>query len=225
MDYIKKQTRKHLIESIGEIWYHGSPDVREIEKSGGFTHKTFSVPYIKDIDGYYKVQNDLKIARQNGDDTEYHRLLDTVNTFKDNYVMGKPVFLSNDRGVANTYVNKPSFDYQNSEPKLLMVRVTTNSVVKINAPGDRFRFIDVNKVKRGFLASGTSEKDFDDLLPRLNFYQQSKEGIKTDMVAVLGHWLGYDCIDVIGVLDSYNGGSVKSTVRMVLNHEQIEIVK
>ena len=44
------------------------------------------------------------------------------------------------------------------------------------------------------------------------------------MVAAIGEWFGFDFIDVVGVLDSYEGGSTKSTVRMVFNPKDLKII-
>jgi len=49
------------------------------------------------------------------------------------------------------------------------------------------------------------------------------KGIKTDVIAAIGDWLGFECIDVVGVLDSYHGGNIKSTVRMVLDPTNLKI--
>ena len=56
-----------------------------------------------------------------------------------------------------------------------------------------------------------------------NYYISDNKGIQTDVIAAIGNYLGFDCIDVIGVLDSYHGGTVKSTVRMVLNPSNVRI--
>ena len=56
-----------------------------------------------------------------------------------------------------------------------------------------------------------------------NYYISDNKGIETDVIAAIGNWLDFDCIDVVGVLDSYHGGTVKSTVRMVLDPTNVKI--
>jgi hypothetical protein len=116
-------------------------------------------------------------------------------------------------------------DYQNAEEKVLQVSVNTNKGVTIVATGDRFRFIDLGKVRLGFIRAGVSEQDFDDVFNKFNWHTRDKSKIKTDSIAIIGEYFGFDYIDVLGVLDSYNGGSTKSTVRMVFNPKDITIIK
>jgi hypothetical protein len=56
-----------------------------------------------------------------------------------------------------------------------------------------------------------------------NFYVKDNTGIKTDTIAAIADYLGFDCVDVMGVLDSYEGGTLKSTVRIVLSPEKLKI--
>ena len=149
-----------------------------------------------------------------------------VPKLKSTFKMRKPIFVTDDASVAKTYANpNRSMDYQNSVEKVLKLRVKEGRGVKIVATGDRFRFIDVDKVKRGFLSAGVNEAEFEEVVNKFTFYLSNKKGIKTDMVAAIGEWFKFDYIDVVGVLDSYEGGTRKSTVRMVFNPSDIEIIK
>jgi hypothetical protein len=225
MDKIKYKLRSFLLEHSGEVWYHGTPDVREIEKEGGFTQRTNSVEYVTDPDKYNEVQDKLLQARTNGDDDLYHALIKMVPELKERYTINKPIFLTNKRNVANTYADpRRAFDYQNAVEKVLKVSVNTNKGVTVNASGDRFRFIGVEKVKRGFLNAGVDEETFDKVHRQFNFVSL-KKGIKTDVLGAMAQYLGFDYVDVIGVLDSYDGGSVKSTVRMVFNPQDLSVIK
>lgn len=207
-----------------KYWYHGTPDVRELEKKG-FISRNQTVDYIKNLEGYYSIQTKIKQARENGDEDLYFNLLDQVKNFKEKYKFRKPVFLTNVYNVAKTYANpKRALDYQNATEKVLKVVLDEGSLVTINATGDRFRFISIDKVKKGFINSGISSDKINEMIEKLTFYQQDKLKIKTDSIAVLGEWFGFDYIDVIGVLDSYEGGSIKSTVRMVFDTSKIKIV-
>lgn len=225
-----KNIKTTFIEYLNEknvnnkSWYHGTPDGREIEKEGGFSDKTMSVKYITDIDAYNNLLIDIQNSRENSDMNLYHKLLNKVDKYKKDFVYKKPLFLTDNYSVAKTYANpNRAFDYQNAIEKVYEVDVNNCSkVVEIIATGDRFRFISIDKVKRGFMNSGISENEIDKLISMFNYYISDK-GIKTDVIAAIGNWLGFDCIDVIGVLDSYQGGNVKSTVRMVLNPSNVKL--
>lgn len=225
--FIKKILKESLNEMANnDIWYHGTPDVRGLEKEGGFSDRSLTIDYISDLGQYSEIQKKLKIARESGNEDEYWKYLDMVPKLKKKYELRKPIFLTNDVTIARTYADpKRSFDYQNSVEKVVKVSVQPGKVVKIVATGDRFRFIDVSKVKRGFVNAGISEAEFDEVLNKFTFYQKNKKGIKTDTIAVIGEWFGFDYIDVIGVLDAYEGGSKQSTVRMVYDPNSIKIIK
>ena len=210
--------------TLNENWYHGTPDSRELDKKG-FTKRTTSVDYIDDIQKYRKTQEQMRMARENDDMETYHELLDKIGDFKKTYTYQTPIFLSDKLNVAKTYADpQRAFDYQNATQKVYKVDVDCDKVVKIIATGDRFRFISVEKVKNGFINAGVSEDKIDELINKFNYYVQNNKGIKTDVIAAIGSYLGFDCIDVVGVLDSYHGGRIRSTVRMVLDHKLIRIV-
>jgi len=223
---IRRLLKENLLKEGVEIWYHGTPDVRGLEKDGGFTERTLDAEYIDDMEAYHKIQAGLKVAREGGDDNEYHRLLDMVPKLKKTFTIRKPIFITDKYNVAKTYADASrSFDYQNAEEKVLKVSVKGGRGATIVATGDRFRFIDLGKVKRGFLGAGVSDSDFDDVFNKFNFHMRDKTKIKTDSIAIIGEYFGFDYIDVVGVLDSYEGGSTKSIVRMVFNPSDIQIIK
>jgi hypothetical protein len=222
----KSQLKEVAINEVVDVWYHGTPDVRGLEADGGFSKRTLDAQYIDDMEVYHKIQTGLKTARESGDDNEYHRLLDMVPKLKKTFTIRKPIFVTDKYNVAKTYADASrSFDYQNAEEKVLQVRVNSGKGVTITATGDRFRFIDLGKVKRGFIAAGVSDADFDAVFDKFNFNMRDKTKIKTDSIAIIGEYFGFDYIDVVGVLDSYEGGSTKSTVRMVFNPKDIAIIK
>ena len=209
---------------MNESWYHGTPDAREVEKNGGFVNRTMVADYVTSPDELKQHQEKMTTARESGDMDEYHKLLDMVSGFKKDFTYKKPIFLSDKYSVAKTYADpQRAFDYQNSIPKTYEVDVDCNKIVKIVATGDRFRFISIDKVKKGFINSGVSEQEIDKLISMFNYYVSKNKGIKTDVIAAIGNYLEFDCIDVIGVLDSYHGGTIKSTVRMVLDSSNVKI--
>lgn len=222
-----KNIQEFLTEQVSssKIWYHGSPDVRELEKTG-FVNSTKSVSYISDIDGFNRHQEEMNTARENGDMKKYHELLNTIDKYKKNFVYNKPVFLSDKYSIAKTYaVPERAFDYQNSVEKVLEVETTCKRIATIVAFNDRFRFVSIYKVKQGFINSGISEEEIEKLILMFNYYIPGNKGIQTDVIAAIGNYLGFDCIDVVGVLDSYHGGTEKSTVRMILDSTDIKIIK
>lgn len=225
---IREFVRNIIQNQISEQnnWFHGTPDSREVEKQGGFQHRTLTVDYVKDIEGLNQLQQKMKDARTQGDEDLYFELLDQVPSFKETYSYPKPIFLTNEYLVAKTYADpKRAFDYQNAEEKVYKIDVDCSNIVQINAFGDRFRFINPEKVKKGFYNAGVPEKEIEELIQMFNYYIQDNKGIQTDVIAAIGNWLNFDCIDVVGVLDSYEGGSIKSTVRMILDPTKVNIKK
>lgn len=228
-EIIKTTIKEYLNEQqkiLREGWYHGTPDAREIEKEGGFTNKTMKVDYINDPEEFKNIQQKMNIAKKEGDEDLYWKLLDTVPGYKEDYTYKKPLFLTDKYSVAKTYADpQRSFDYQNAIEKIYEVDVDCNKIAKIIATGDTFRFLSIDKVKRGFINSGVPEEEINKLISMFNYYIPDNKGIKTDVIAAIGNWLDFDCIDIIGVLDSYYGGNIKSTVRMVLDPGKVKIKK
>lgn len=224
---IKQRLRQYLTEGVKpEIWYHGTPDVTALEKEGGFTHREIDVEYINDIQGFNELQDEIQKRYSLGDEKGYHELLDKVDSFKEHYRFRKPIFLTNDYTVAKSYADPHrAFNYQDAKEKVLQVEVNVGRNVKIAAHGDRFRFIDLDKVRNGFIAAGIQPEKFDEVVSKINFYLKDKTKMKTDMIATIAEWFKIDTVDVVGVLDSYNGGSVQSTVRMVFDSKNVRIVK
>jgi len=205
------------------IWYHGTPDGRGIVKDG-FSQNTKSVEYLKDIEGYKDIMNQLEQARIDGKD-KYFEILDKISDFKDNFTFNKPIFLSNNYRVASTYATeKRAFDYQESIPKVFKMGIKNEGkVLTIYAHNKRFRFIDSDFIKKGLMDGGISSEKAEETISKFNFFSR-KDGISTDTIGAIATYLGFDTVDVVGVLDSYHGGTVKSTVRMVFDSKNIEIL-
>lgn len=226
---LKQRIRSIVIEclleqTINESWYHGTYDSREIEQLGGFNKRTIVVDYISDPDKFNLIQSKLTEYLNSGNNKLYDQYLIKSRELRKECKYNKPIFLSDNYSVAKTYANsKRAFDYQNSIEKVFEVDVNCSNVVKISAYGERFAFINVDYVKRGFINAGVSEEEINRLISMFNYYYKDKSGIRTDAIGAIGSWLGFDCIDVLGVLDSYHGGSVKSTVRMVLDPSNVKI--
>lgn len=212
-----------LTESISQIWYHGTPDLKTIEN--GFSDRFISVKYIKDIDKYKDIQANLKIARESGDDKLYHQLIDTVKDCMDTFSMKKPIFLTDVFNVAKTYADpRRSVDYQNAIEGVVKVISVPGKNLIISAYGERFRMIPIKYLKQSLITNGIPEDEIDDLIFSFQWYTQG-DGIKTDVIAVIAQHLGFDTVDVKGVLDSYEGGTTKSIVRMVFDARTLKINK
>jgi hypothetical protein len=208
-------------ELIKEAWYHGTPDNRSVEKDG-FIQKYKTISYIENIELFNNLQKKASKIRNSNED-EYFKILNQLGNLKQELKYPAPLFLSNVYSVAKSYADsKRAFDYQNSVEHTYKVKVTCNKVATIFAVGKRFRFIPISNVVNGFISSGTDQKETEKLIAQFNYY--TKNGIKTDVIAAIGYKLGFDCIDVKGVLDSYHGGTIKSDIRMVLDVSKVEII-
>lgn len=224
---LREFIKKALHESVNnkKIWYHGTADSRNLEAAGGFHDKITSVEYVENPDEYFKHLANLQSARTEGNEKTYFQLLDKTSEYLKRFSYNSPVFLTDVHSVAKTYANpKRAFDYQGAIEKVYQVEVECNNVVTIIATGDRFRFIGIDKVKSGFINAGVPENTINRLIEMFNYTVSDNKGIKTDTIAAIGKWLNFDCIDVVGVLDSYQGGTTKSTVRMVLNPSKIKLL-
>jgi len=83
-------------------WYHGTPDVRDVDKVGSFSEKTGSADYITDPQKYNEIQAGLKKARVDGNDDEYFRLIDIAGTLHANMEYKIPIFFTDKHNVART---------------------------------------------------------------------------------------------------------------------------
>lgn len=193
---------------------------REIDKQGGFSDIKTSIEYVTDIDKFNSITEELPSLNE----TDYFKALNEISKLKETYKYNKPLFISDVYSVAKSYADSQrAFDYQNAIEKVYQVEVECNNTVTINAPNERFRFINPNYVIMGFMNAGISESEITKVINMFNFH--TNKGIKTDVISAIGNWFGFDCIDVVGVLDSYNGGKTKSTVKMVLNPSKVKIIK
>ena len=124
--------KKLLKESLSnDVWYHGTPDVRELEKNNGFTDRFINVEYISNIEKFNELQNLLRDFRENGKEDEYFKVLDEVGKLKENFRMDKPIFLTNKFNVAKTYADpRRSIDYQNAVEGVLKINPACSLTVQ-----------------------------------------------------------------------------------------------
>lgn len=227
MNTIRSLIRKSLVllhensNKNKKTWYHGSSDARSIKN--GFEERSITVTYIDDPLKLKELEQKMVQARQEGNEKAYWDALNQVDTTKSSIKMKAPIFFTDSRSVANTYAtDKIAFDYQNSEPKVLEFNIEPGKRAEIYAPGQRFRQIPTDLVKKGFIESGASKKEVEDAMERLNYPHNTRGKISNTTIALVAQKLGFDSVDVIGVLDSYHGGNVKSTVRIVWDTSRIK---
>jgi hypothetical protein len=137
-----KNSVRDIVKSIlqevlsDKIWYHGTPDVRNLEEDGGFTQKYLNINYVEDIDEWDRMQNEMKIARESGDEDRYFEIINSVGNLRKNIKIKKPVFLTDTYSIAKTYADpRRAFDYQEAREKVLKVKVKDGRGVVIAAPG------------------------------------------------------------------------------------------
>lgn len=215
-----------LVEVIADndIWYHGSDDAREIRQHG-FTLRTNTTDYISDPKRWRELQQEMQIARNTGKDDLYFELLDQAGNLRTQMTYNKPIYFSDNHGVASTYTSdKRAFDYQSSEPALLRAQINdSGNVLKVSAQGESFRGIKSDIVRDALIKAGIGETEIQmqfDMFPT-----DIRNGKMTaETLGIIAQQLGFDIVDVQGVLDSYEGGSTKSNVRMVFDPKRIKLI-
>lgn len=214
--------RGRLVGEDVEKWYHGTPDVRNIRKQGGFEKRTTTVSYISDPEKWKELQKEMAKKRET-DMKDYAKLIDEVSDLRKTITIPSPIFLTNKYIVAKTYADPfRAFDY-GAEETVLSVTVDAGKVLTVDANGSDFRGIDLDKVLTALSKSGISPKKSKKLLMMFN-PEIRNDKLSTDALAVIGHMFNFDTIDVLNVLDSYHGGKAKSTVRMVFDPSKINVL-
>jgi hypothetical protein len=69
---------------------------------------------------------------------------------------------------------------------------------------------------------GVSESVIDNYFNIFRFWVRNGK-MTSETLGIIAQLLGYDIIDVQGVKDSYKGGNINSTVRMVFDPSKIKI--
>ena len=60
-------------EEFGKVWFHGTPDIRDLNQTGSFTQKTKTTDYISDPKKWNVLQSKMGIARKTNNEDEYFR--------------------------------------------------------------------------------------------------------------------------------------------------------
>lgn len=223
---IKSIINESIVEYVSEaqeFWYHGTPDNRSVKETG-FQVQTNTTDYITDPQKYYKLQQEMQDAKTNDDQDQYFRLLDQAGKLRKSMTYNKPIYFTNKRSVANTYADdKRAFDYQNADPSIYQATIDdSGKVLKVPAFGERFRGIKADIVKDSLMKAGIPEETVD------NYFNMFTNNIRngkmtSETLGIIAQQLGFDIIDVLGVLDSYHGGDVQSTIRMIFDPTRITL--
>jgi len=222
---INEEISHFVNESDTNYWYHGTPDNREIIKNG-FQLKKGITSYISNPQKYFELQKNMKIARSNGNEKQYFDLLDQAGKLDKQLTYNKPIYFTNSQTVARTYADeKRAFDYQNSISSIIKVIIDDNgNILTIPAYGESFRGIKVDIVKKALNENGISDEITNKYLSMFANYINKNNTITSETLSIIAQLLKFDIIDVIGVLDSYHGGNIKSTIRIVFDPNRIKIV-
>lgn len=213
---------KDILLEVKSVFYHGTPDSREISKQAGFTKRTKTINYIEDIDRYKELQKQIKSKDYiiGGQVSKEIQSLEKKHTFR------SPIFLTDTLSVARTYSKKPAWDTQNSIPNVYKVKTTPSKILTLDIKGKRFEFLDVDLVASAFKSAGEDTNTFHNLLQKYEYHQLDNiEGVRTDSLVAIADELGFDCIDVLNAEDSYNVGSKLSTIRIMLEPNDIKILR
>jgi hypothetical protein len=215
-----------ILNYLLETWFHGTADAREIEKNKSFKNNITHITYINDLDLFEKKIADMKRFRDVGDEKSYLKVLDSMDSLKSKFSFNKPLFLTDKYEVAQSYANAfRSMDYQNALEKVIVIKeVNCNRIVEIDARGAKFDEIDIENVKNGFVNSGISQSEIEDIIKKFNFFRFVGK-IKTDTIGAIASWFEFDCVDIKNVKDFHNNNRSRktSTIRMVLTPSKVVI--
>jgi hypothetical protein len=217
----------NIIEIINEElkqWYHGTPDVRDIKTAGAFTPRTDTTTYISDPQKWDEQQVEMNNAKKSGNEALYFELLHEHGKLVKDLTFKKPIYFTGNRSVARTYANPwRAFDYQNSEPSVLMAKIDdSGKILTIPAHGDNFRGINSDIVKKALMADGVSENVINDFYRKFQFWV-SNGRMTAETLGIIAQLLKYDIVDVLNVIDTHTGKGAPSTVRMVFDPSRIKI--
>ena len=191
------------------LYYHGSPEIDKVK--GGFTQQYANVRMITDVEEYDR----LRELSKTQNDLESSRSMDKMSNLVTFVKMPKPVFLTPDRHVANTYTDEHrAWDYQNANGGIVKVEMNEEPDLVIDARGNRFSYLPSDMIIEALSRIGVSSDDFHKLVTK---YQMNPNHIRTDDLIPIAFEYGLNIIDVVNVRDNYNGSGPKTTVRMVFD--------
>jgi hypothetical protein len=210
-----------LFESKEPVWYHGTPELQNFKDK--FENRTMVIRYITDYSVWSAAQQQL--TAHNVGDPEYKEAMQIVQNAIINKSIRSPVFLSNNRAVANTYADdKRAFDYQAAISGIIKVMVAPARTLRVDGKGQNFRGITKESVAVA-LSDNMSQQQIADTFEHYQLHIRSNgDKISTMTLAAIADDLGYEIIDVVNIMDNYNGKGPTATVRMVLNTDLITVI-
>lgn len=201
-----------LLEITSKIWYHGTPDKREL--SNGFIQKFINIPYITDIKKYKEYKYELK-GKTSSDDG-YFDILDKILNLKKYKKIPKATFFTNELTVAKSYADeKRAWDYQNAEATIIKASLDLGKSLTIDAKGNKFSNIPMEEILKHF-----SQDLIMTYLPEL----ENKTRIKSDEILALAYASGYESVIFHRVIDTYSGSGKVSTVAAVFDPSRIKTI-
>lgn len=212
----------YLNESIGTVWYHGTPEFQKFER---FEGRTISVSYITDPERWDQLQDERN--KIDSSSPEAFVLNDQISKLNQYKKIRSLIFLTNNRAVAKTYADEQrAFDYQAAIGRVIAVRVRPGKTLTIDGGGQTFRGISIESVRDGLSRDGISDADITQIFA--HFRKQIRgdgSRITTDSLAAIVDDLGYDIVDVLRIKDNFMGGGRPSIVRMVMNPDLIDVIR
>lgn len=208
----------------GMVWFHGTPDAREVKQTG-FVPKTNTTDYISDPQKWHELQNQMQDARARSDEDLYFQLLDQAGALRKQMTYKKPIYFTNKHNVASTYTDPHrSLDYQGAEPQVLQAEIDdSGNVLKVPASGERFRGIPVKTVRQALQSAGVKDEEIERYFAMFPV-ELRHDRMSAETLGIIAQLLGFDIVDVLGVLDSYHGGTTQSNVRMVFDPQRIKLL-
>ena len=200
------------------MWYHGTAEYHKFK--GKFKYNPHSKERIINLKEYYVLQKKLKTWK--GNHKGWLDILQQISKCKEKYKY-EAIFFTDNIEVARTYANSSlSFHYE-SVSKIIKAELDCDSIITVDASGNDFFKIPHQNVRKAFKNHGHS--DINEVLLFFGFYSVSNKDVSTDTLAAIGHYYGYDCVEIINVNDNYNSSKDKSqsTERIILDHRKIKI--
>lgn len=197
------------------IWFHGTPDGRQIRTAGRFEERFETRRVVKDPEGLsaarLEAENPTLSARESAD------RMSKLDAFYDFVRIPVPVFLSASRATASTYADdRRALDFQNAEPAVFRVLSECEPAVMIDAGGETFRGLRWGQVEAGLRRAGLPADDVKRTLTQALGRDADARIRVADLGAAL--WLhGVNLVDVRNVVDTHTGKGQPDVVRMVFD--------
>lgn len=197
------------------IWFHGTPDGRQLKKTGRFEERFETRRMINDFESLSAAR--LEAADPSLSTRESAERMRKLDAFYDFVRIPVPVFLSASRATALTYADdKRALDFQNAEPAVFRVLSEGAASVVIDAGGETFRGLRWGQIESGLRQAGLPADDVKRTLTQAMGRDAEARIRVADLGAAL--WLhGVNLVDVRNVVDTHTGKGKPDVVRMVFD--------